>query len=235
MTTTLAEVPVSANVSPLARGLAGLFPLLKGGQGLTCNGVTWEEYLWLDEQRDEMSSRANFFYQDGKLQVMAPSFYHDRVSRRICLAVVAFSGHFKKPVLAGGSTTFRQQTLQRGLEADECFWIDHIDLVRGVADLDLTIHPAPDLAIEVDRWHDTTEKDGSYAQLQVLELWRFTEENVVFHHRGDDGQYRVEPTSRAFPAVTSQEFSQFLLEHLNDDEAQFLMNCFDWCRSLDNN
>ncbi|MGB3512579.1 MAG: Uma2 family endonuclease [Microcoleaceae cyanobacterium] len=45
-----------------------------------------------------------------------------------------------------GSTTFKNELMQQGIEPDECFYIENEAKVRGKKRIDLTIDPPPDLA-----------------------------------------------------------------------------------------
>src|SRR5439155_310836 len=74
------------------------------------------------------------------------------------------------PLMRGGSTTLRRRRKQRGLEPDRCFWIANEPAVRAVRDLDLRIHPPPDLAVETDVTNSSLDRMGIYAALGVLEV-----------------------------------------------------------------
>jgi Uma2 family endonuclease len=69
------------------------------------------------------------------------------------------------------STTFKSETMQQGLEADSCFYIENEAAVRGKKRIDLTVEPPPDLAIEIDISSRT--QLNNYEALGVGELWRF--------------------------------------------------------------
>jgi len=49
-----------------------------------------------------------------------------------------------------GSTTFRNENMNSGIEPDNCFYIQNQERVRGKRRLNLSIDPPPDLAIEID-------------------------------------------------------------------------------------
>ena len=53
----------------------------------------------------------------------------------------------------------------KGLEADECYYIQHEAQVRGRDELDLKHVPAPDLVIEVDISHHPMDRLAIYAAL----------------------------------------------------------------------
>ena len=49
-----------------------------------------------------------------------------------------------------GSTTFKNQAMTKGIEPDQCFYIEHERSIRGKKNVDLTVDLPPDLALEVD-------------------------------------------------------------------------------------
>jgi Uma2 family endonuclease len=95
-----------------------------------------------------------------------------------------------------GSTTFKNQTMNQAIEADDCFYIENEAAVRGKNRLDLTVDPPPDLAIEIDITSRTHL--NNYQVLGVGELWRFNgtklEINVL-----ESGQYIQSNESPHFP------------------------------------
>lgn len=205
-----------------------LMTRLRPGKSAVLDGVSWDEYVWFDRQRDDRRPNVKLTYDRGRLEVMTTSFFHDRVSRRLAAVVMVFSAVLRVPVLGGGSTTFRRADLERGLEPDECFYVQNIERVRPLADIDLSIHPAPDLAIEIDHASSSVPKQPIYAQLGVSELWRFDDSVVTFLVRQPDGRYVSQPDSRAFPAVNSAELTRFVMSHTDLDEGAFLLNCMSW-------
>ena len=217
MNTSVVDLPNVTTVSPLVRGLAGLFPLLKGGQGLTCNGVTWEDYLWLDEQRDETGSKKRIRYAEGVVHIMPPSFHHDRFTSRLTHVVTMYLIHFDMDFMTGGSTTLKRHDIERGLEPDTCFYIQHKAAVEDVERIDLTIHPAPDLAIEVDVTTDSTSKYETYAKLGVTELWLFDTSRMSIQVLQQSGQYLEVEESPSLPQVKSEELSRLIFEEHRSD------------------
>ncbi|WP_375340294.1 Uma2 family endonuclease [Okeania sp.] len=61
--------------------------------------------------------------------------------------------------------------MAKGIEPDNCFYIENEAKVRGKECLDLTVDTPPDLAIEIDVTSRT--HTNIYASLGVRELWRF--------------------------------------------------------------
>src|SRR5450759_997473 len=91
-----------------------------------------------------------------------------------------------------GSTTWKRSDLAKGLEGDECYYIQHEQQVRGRDDLDLRRDPPPDLVVEVDITHHAMERLGIYAAMGVPEVWRFDGEKIEFLAL-EGGEYRAVP------------------------------------------
>src|SRR5262249_32766873 len=149
-------------------------------------GVSWAEYQWLREQKDELHAHIRLAFDNGRLEFVAPSFFHERVSHRLAQCVSVLSAVLGVPALAGGAATFDRADLANGLEPDECFYVRNIERVRPLTAIDLTIHPPPDLAIEIDHTNSSLPKQPIYARLGVPELWRFDTTAVTFLIRQPD-------------------------------------------------
>jgi Uma2 family endonuclease len=223
-----ATLPTPAARESRIQTVARLLPVLRPNEPALFHGVTWAEYRWLSDHRDTTGSGVRITYDRGRLELVAPSFFHERISRRLAQTVNVFSAVLKIPALSGGATTFDREDIENGLEPHECFYVQNIERVRPLTDIDLSVHPPPDLAIEVDRTNSTIHKEPIYARLGVPELWRFDDAVVTFLVRQPDGSYVSQPTSRAFPAVNSAELTRFVMSHTDLDEGAFLLNCMSW-------
>src|SRR5947209_2025389 len=84
-------------------------------------------------------------YDGGVLEIMSPLLEHDRPSDFLGRLVWTLTEELGLPIMAGGSTTLRRRRKQKGIEPDRCFWIAHEPEMRTVKNLDLRIHPPPDL------------------------------------------------------------------------------------------
>jgi Uma2 family endonuclease len=109
--------------------------------------------------------------------------------------------------------------LKRGLEADDCYYIQHAKLAdeRGT-DIDLDRDPPPDLAIETDITHSTVDKEAIYAALRVPELWRWDQGRLRIRLLAADGNYTDSPTSAALPMLPPDVVEQFVLQRFQKGE-----------------
>jgi Uma2 family endonuclease len=139
------------------------------GQRVLFHDVTWNEFeAILDELGEHRCTR--IAYSNGILEIMAPLPEHESDKEIISDLLKAFLEEQEIEFLTLGSTTFRNSKTLKGIEPDQCFYIQHERAVRGKKRLDLSVDPPPDLVLEVDvtsRTHPET-----YAALGVPELWR---------------------------------------------------------------
>jgi Uma2 family endonuclease len=109
-----------------------------------------------------------------------------------------------------GSTTFRRRELRKGLEPDECYYIQHEEQIRNREEIDLTRDPPPDLVIEIDITHRAIGREAIYAGLGVPEVWRYDGLRLIALRLGPDGKYLPIETSAAFPFLRVAELEPFL-------------------------
>jgi Uma2 family endonuclease len=86
--------------------------------------------------------------------------------------------------------------MTKGIEPDNCFYIQNEAVVRGKDRIDLAVDPPPDLALEVDVTSRT--HPNIYEALGVPELWRFEEGKLQINILRD-GKYVVSEVSPNFP------------------------------------
>ena len=82
-----------------------------------------------------------------------------------------------------GETTWKRVRVNRGIEADQCFYFRPDKLAAAAAAKakrtnDVVHYPDPDLAIEVDLSPSALDRPGIYAALKVAEVWRFNGQNA---------------------------------------------------------
>src|SRR3954471_11347858 len=85
------------------------------------HGVSWETYERLLDELDEQ--HIFLTYDSGELEIMAPSPYHERYKTLLARFIETMTLELEMKVVSGGSTTFRREDLEKGLEPDECYYI----------------------------------------------------------------------------------------------------------------
>lgn len=139
--------------------------------------VCWETYERLLADHQE-SSGLHFTYDQGRLEILAPSLRYGKLKHTIATLVELLAGERNIDIEGVGSTTFRRQDLARGFEPDACFYIAHAAHMRQREDVDLTVDPPPDLVIEIDITSTSLNKMPIFAALGVPEVWRYGGQQV---------------------------------------------------------
>ena len=192
-------------------------------QKLVLGNVPWEMYTKL--LRTFESRRLRLTYDRGTLEIMTISFEHDCYGRFLGRLLITLTEEFNLPVRSGGSTTLRRRKKLKGLESDNCYWIQNEHLIRGKKRIILRVDPPPDVAIEIDITKSSLNRMRIYRALRVPEVWRFDGKVVTFHILQADGNFKSETQSRAFPGITPSDLLRFL-EMFDQDEENAVIRTF---------
>jgi Uma2 family endonuclease len=179
------------------------------GRCLRLSDIDWRTYGRLLRIFAERPG-VRLTYDRGELEIMSPLLEHDDESRFLGELVFVLTEELDMPLKRGGSTTLRRRRRQRGIEADECFWIANANRMAGRRRLDLRTDPPPDLAIETDVTHSSLDRLSIYAALRVPEVWRLDGDSLTFFVLGPDDTYASSQHSQSFPRVTPADLLGFL-------------------------
>jgi Uma2 family endonuclease len=182
---------------------------LKPSSGVVFHDVTWADY---EAQLRIVGDRPiRVTYEQGTMEVFMPSFGHEDDAYRLGRMVDTLTEELDIPVKAGRTTTYKRQDLDRGAEPDQCYWFgEDARRMVGKRQLDLSVDPAPTLAIEVDVTQSSLDRMEIFAVLGIPEVWHLTAGSFRFLHLQPDGSYMERDRSRAFPTLPSAEVSRFL-------------------------
>ena len=120
-----------------------------------------------------------------------------------------------------GPTTFSREDLQKGFEADACFYVQNGTRVRGKDRLDLQVDPATDLVIEIDISHASLPKLPIYAQIGVPEVWRYVAGAMEILLLIGEQCVQV-PSSRTLPIVTAEALTSLVRASRGPSQAERL-------------
>ena len=121
----------------------------------------------------------------------------------------ALTEAFGLEIYSLGSMTCDREDLAKGLEPDQCYYIQNEAKVWGKQNLNLQVDPPPDLAIEIDITSSSLPRFGIYASLGVPEIWHFDGQLVTIHGLEGD-RYQLSTSSRAFPLLEVTDLQRFL-------------------------
>ncbi len=196
------------------------------GQKLVLGGVSWLSYERLLRALDDRHLRIT--YDRGALEIMTLSPQHEHFKHLLAYLVMISVEELGWNMAGFGSMTFKRR--RRGLEPDECFWIQSEPLVRGKDRIDLRCDPPPDLVLEIDVTHSSLDRLSIYAALGVPEVWRFDGTRLQVYLLGPDGRHAEADHSRAFPFLPLTELTRFLAARSNQGETDLARQFRAWVR-----
>jgi len=171
------------------------------GQRVELQDITWREFESILEELGEHRA-ARIAYDNGLLEIMAPLPVHEDDKEIIGDLIKALLEELDIEFRSLGSTTYKSEAMLKGIEPDQCFYIQNEQAIRGKKRLDLSINPPPDLALEIDVTSRTHR--SIYAALRVPELWRFEDGNLQINILRQD-RYEESPESSIFPNLPLSE------------------------------
>ena len=89
-------------------------------------------------------------------------------------------------------------------------------------ELDFSVDPPPDLAIEIDVISNSVRRYSVYAALGVPEIWRHDGEHLRMLARTADGQYAPIERSIALPLLTPEVVERFLAMEGKTDQTSIM-------------
>ena len=160
---------------------------------------------------------------DGKdLEIMTKGTSHEGFRWLIDPIIRNVAGMAGFRIKGLGETTWKRPDIDRGIEADQCYFLTDEKIDQVAAALrrrseNLADYPAPDLVVEIDISPPLADREAIYAAMRVPEVWIFDGETLVIKHLGPDGVYVDSDRSRWLP-ISVDEVTRWLLEEDSTDE-----------------
>jgi Uma2 family endonuclease len=193
------------------------------------DGVDYQAYKRAADALGERPFRATF---DGRrVEFMTTSTRHEGWKSFIGRMLEALSEELEMDIACFGSMTMRRDDMERGLEPDECYYIQSESLVGHRLDLDLEHDPPPDLAVEVEVSRSLLDRIGIYAKLGIPEVWRFDGEHFQVLLLDEAGGYEPARSSLSFPMLPLNEFARFLLMRERTGDSRTVRAFRAWVRA----
>lgn len=206
---------------------------------LVIRGASWDDYLVLTDSLDPRSVLRVAY--DGKdIEIMTKGGDHERLSFLIAQIVVVAAQARGVHVEPFGETTWRNQDVKRGIEADQWFFfaadkrkqiaaIKRADRASGRRENDTQDLPVPDLAIEIDVSPPQIDRQDIYAALGVPELWRFDGEAAAIERRTPERRYEPAGES-AWLGLTPVDLVRWLVREDTSEFIPWLNRVTRWAR-----
>jgi Uma2 family endonuclease len=200
-------------------------------QHIVMHDVSWDFYTRVLEQIGDGTTRVTF--SDGSIEIMSPLPEHEAAKESIGVLIDVLAADRRMTIARFGSTTFRREDRQKGLEPDKCYYFGKsVARVRGMKRFDPTVHPVPDLAVEIDITRRSIVRQPIYATLGVREIWRFDGHRLVALLLKRGGTYAASRSSRVFPFLPMDRFEAFVLRMASEDQMTVQLEFQDWVRTL---
>lgn len=192
---------------------------LPPNDAILLSGVSWDEYVRLRDLPENEGVR--MYFADGELLLMTIGKFHERVAYLVGVILLAWSEKTGQPTMCLRHWTMRREDKEQGLESDNCWYTLRLGEVRGKQEIDLSVDPAPDLALEVDITTDSHVKFSIYAALGVPELWIWENDRLI-PYRLEDAEYSPVTESLAVPGFPMSTAADMIVAHAADDDLAFV-------------
>ena len=198
-------------------------------QHMVLHDVSWGFYEHLLEEVGDRPLRIT--YDNGSLEVMSPLPEHEKSKKIIGRMIELLTLEMGIPMAGLGSTTFKREDLAKGLEPDECYYIQNEAQIRGKDRLELPQDPPPDLVVEIDISYRAVDRERIYAALGVPEVWRYDGLRLSGLRLGANGRYETTEKSAAFPFLRIADLEPFLKMTGQTDETSIMRAFREWVRA----
>jgi Uma2 family endonuclease len=167
----------------------------------------------------KVGGRRVFVTFDGeRLEVMSPSWEHDKYGDRLAEFVRIVLTELRLPFEGGGSFTLKEPRSNRGLEADHWFYIGNARAILGKRKIVLETDPPPDLAIEIEITRRLLDRIDVYEQLGVPEVWCYDGKRLRVLRLDRGAGYRDVPASPTFPNLPPEQVHRLLQQAWDVDQ-----------------
>lgn len=175
---------------------------LPDGAMLVVPQVAWDDYEYLlDELAEGPHLRVS--YDCGRLEIVSPSPEHGEYADFLNDLVRAYADAQDMELEKRGNATWKRKALEKGVEADACYYVQNAERIIGKRTIDLESDPPPDIVVEIDITRNSERKFPIYAALAVPEVWTYDGKKVQLYELSER-RYVPILESRFLPRLTGQ-------------------------------
>jgi Uma2 family endonuclease len=198
-------------------------------QVVVLHEIPWATYVALRDMPDNDNLRMT--YDRGELEIMSPSPLHERFACLLGDLIAVWRIELDIAISSCRTMTIRRKELERGFEPDHCYYVQNEPRVWDKTELDFSVDPPPDLAIEVDVSRGSSRKMRMYASFGIPELWRFSGGELrVYELSASGGAYVPRETSLALLGFPIAKANEILLQLGSVHETTLVRSFRDWVR-----
>jgi Uma2 family endonuclease len=177
--------------------------------------VDWRFYEWLVDSIP-VGSGVRVAYDGSDVEISTTSPEHEEVKELLGRFIGLVAEELEIAHKSMGETTWIRASVNRGIEADQCYYLTPGKLAAAAAakarkNNDVADYPNPDLAVEVDSSPSEFDRSSIYAALAVAEVWRFDGEVLRIDRLSSRGRYVSSKRSKLLP-VLAEHVRRWILE-----------------------
>ena len=202
--------------------------LIKSPDRVILPNISWQTYQSLIKDFDTEPA-IRLTYDRGTLEIRMPLDPHESYKKLLGRLIEAATEELDIEIRSLGSRTCDREDLARGLEPDQCYYIQHEFLVRGVEQIDLNQLPPPDLALEIDITSSSINRLSIYAALEISEVWRYDGHNLTILSL-QNGEYVSQESSLALPFLKAKDILRFLALRNTIGETSLIKQFRQWLK-----
>jgi Uma2 family endonuclease len=173
-------------------------------QRMVIRGVSWKDYVILRAALDTPGLRMT--YCEGVLELMSPSRTHELWKTTTARLIEVYAFLLRLPLVGYGSTTFRSEARERGVEPDECWRVG--TLMRD--------GEIPDIVLEVIDTSPILDKLHVYDGLEIPEVWLWKDNAFELYGRQGQGGYARMDRSSFLPDLDFALLARFVIREDQD-------------------
>jgi len=204
---------------------------MEPGEVRVFHNVAWEEYERLHDQLPPDSKMVRISYGEGIMELMTYSTLHETYAGFISRMIGLLSLRLRIDIRFFGQATIKKSPKRKGLEPDGCFYVQTVPQLGNRIKLDFAVDPPPDVALEVDIYHNSIPKLPIYAGLGIPEVWRYDGKAITIFLL-QQNHYVETDVSLALPMITAEVLARFLARMQDENEFQAMIAFEDWLKTL---
>jgi len=189
--------------------------------------IPWNTYLALRDNPENY--HLHMTYDEGTLEIMSPSPHHEGLAHIISLIISVWAEELDIPIRGLREMSCKRADLEKGLEPDNCYYIQNERKLRNILAIDLVVDPPPDLAVEIEVSRSSVKKMPIYAALGICELWRY-DGQILRVYELVESLYQSRETSACFPAFPVDKVEEILQQLGKVDDTSLVREFRRWVR-----
>jgi Uma2 family endonuclease len=205
--------------------------LIQSPDRVVLKNISWQTYqsLVIDFEREP---GMRLTYDRGTIEIRMPLAPHETYKKILGRLIETATEELDLEIRSLGSLTCSREDLAKGLEPDQCYYIQNEEMVRGIEQIDLTKLPPPDLAVEIDITSSSLDRFSIYAALKVPEIWRYDGQLLVIYELVGS-EYIIRDSSIALPRLKTTDILRFLSLSTSIGENSLVKQFRQWLRTLE--